>query len=78
MGSEERDHGQYDEPCFVFGVTGAAMMLRVAALPDLQIDGELFDEDFFMYHEDTDLSWRANLLGWRVLYEPGARGELPG
>jgi GT2 family glycosyltransferase len=73
-GSEQLDVGQYDEAGLVFGVTGAAMMLRVAALPDLQIDGELFDEDFFMYHEDTDLSWRANLLGWRVLYEPRARG----
>jgi GT2 family glycosyltransferase len=73
-GSEELDSGQYDERGFVFGVTGAAMMLRVGALSDLKIDGELFDEDFFMYHEDTDLSWRANLLGWRVLYEPCARG----
>jgi GT2 family glycosyltransferase len=73
-GSEQPDTGQFETREFVFGATGAAMMLRRAALPELAIDGEIFDEDFFAYHEDTDLSWRANLLGWRVLYEPGARG----
>ncbi|MCH7869709.1 MAG: hypothetical protein IH881_18595, partial [Myxococcales bacterium] len=31
------------------------------------------DEDFFSYHEDTDLAWRANLLGWSCLYVPRAR-----
>ena len=43
------------------------------ALDDLQVDGEVFDEDFFVYHEDTDLAWRARLFDWRSLYVPGAR-----
>ena len=51
------------------------MMLRRDALDALAIDGEIFDEDFFLYHEDTDLSWRAQLLGWSVLYVPEARAE---
>ena len=72
-GSEQLDRGQFDRREYVFGATGAAMMLRRAALPELAIEGELFDEDFFLYQEDTDLSWRANLLGWKVLYEPAAR-----
>ena len=72
-GSEELDRGQYDEPELVFGVSGAALMIRRGALEDLAIDGEVFDEDFFMYHEDTDLCWRANLLGWSVLYAPQAQ-----
>ncbi|MCU0485785.1 MAG: glycosyltransferase family 2 protein [Anaerolineales bacterium] len=29
-----------------------------------------FDEDFFMYYEETDLSWRAALLGFRSWYVP--------
>ena len=53
-------------------MSGAAMALRTGALGELAIDGEVFDEDFFMYHEDTDLCWRAGVLGWRVRYEPGA------
>jgi len=71
-GSEEPDLGQYDRVEYVFGASGAAMLLRRSALPALAIDGEIFDEDFFLYHEDTDLSWRANRLGFRVLYVPGA------
>ncbi|OQY46047.1 MAG: hypothetical protein B6242_08800 [Anaerolineaceae bacterium 4572_78] len=29
-----------------------------------------FDEPFFMYMEDTDLSWRARLMGYKVIYVP--------
>jgi GT2 family glycosyltransferase len=74
-GSEQEDRGQFDRTEPVFGVSGAAMMIRLAALPDLAIDGEVFDEDFFAYQDDTDLSWRANLLGWQVLYHPDARAS---
>lgn len=35
---------------------------------------KLFDEAFFAYREDADLSWRARLLGWRCWYQPQARG----
>ena len=31
-----------------------------------------FDEDFFLYSEDTDLGLRARWAGWRCLYAPGA------
>ena len=31
-----------------------------------------FDERFFLYYEDTDLSWRGQLRGWRYVYEPSA------
>jgi GT2 family glycosyltransferase len=72
-GSEEPDRGQYDRSERVFGVSGAAMMIRGAALADLALDGEVFDEDFFAYQDDTDLAWRAHRLGWDVLYHPAAR-----
>ena len=72
-GSEQIDRGQYERTELVFGASGAAMMLRTAALPALALEGEVFDEDFFLYHEDTDLSWRAQKLGWQVLYVPTAR-----
>ena len=44
-------------------VPGCALMVRRAAWQAL--GG--FDEAFFLYWEDTDLCWRAWLLGWRVL-----------
>ncbi len=72
-GSECHDLGQYDRVEYVFAATGAAMMFRCSALDELSIQGEVFDEDFFLYHEDTDLAWRASLFGWKTLYVPAAR-----
>lgn len=72
-GSEQLDRGQFDRVEYVFGATGAALALRVSLLPELEVEGELFDADFFMYHEDTDLAWRAGVLGFKVLYVPAAR-----
>ena len=46
----------------VFGFCGAAAALRTSALRDVG----LFDEDFFLYYEDSDLSWRLRLAGYRV------------
>jgi GT2 family glycosyltransferase len=43
-------------------------------IDDVTIDGEFFDPDFFVYREDADVAWRAQLMGWRCLYTPKARG----
>ena len=34
--------------------------------------GSFFDPDFFVYREDADVAWRAQLLGWRCIYTPAA------
>ncbi|HEX6349265.1 MAG TPA: glycosyltransferase family 2 protein [Candidatus Dormibacteraeota bacterium] len=67
-GTGEEDRGQFDRAEEVFGACGAAMLLRRMALTE----AGLFDQTFWMYYEDLDLSWRLRLAGWRVLYEPGA------
>ncbi len=66
------DEGQFDEECEVFGVSGACPLYRTKALEDVKILGEYLDEDFFMYKEDVDLSWRFLLCGWKNLYYPEA------
>ena len=71
-GSEVPDRGQFDRRERVDGVSGAAMWLRVSTLGELAVEGELFDEAFFAYHEDTDLCWRARRMGFEVLYVPEA------
>ncbi len=73
-GSGEMDTGQYDRRDYVFGATGAAALYRRAMLQEIQEEGEYFDESFFAYREDVDLAWRAQWMGWRCLYVPGARG----
>jgi len=62
----ERDRGQYDEAAEVFAWCGGAVVLSKAYLDDVG----LFDERLFLYYEDTDLSWRGRLNGWRYVYEP--------
>jgi GT2 family glycosyltransferase len=71
-GSEQVDTGVYNRPEYVFGFTGAAVLLRREFIDDVSFEGEFFDEDFFAYREDADVSWRAQLLGWRFLYLPSA------
>ncbi len=65
---QEEDHGQYDQPEEVFYFNGAGVLLRKAALED----AGYFDERYFMYYEDLDLSWRLRLRGWKVVYVPQA------
>jgi GT2 family glycosyltransferase len=62
----ERDSGQYDEPIDVFAWCGGSVLLR----PRYLVEVGLFDERFFLYYEDTDLSWRGRLHGWRYRYVP--------
>jgi GT2 family glycosyltransferase len=54
------------EAADVSAVSGAAFIIRRALME--RLGG--FDEGFFMYVEDTDLSWRAQLLGARCRYVP--------
>ncbi|WP_317311001.1 glycosyltransferase family 2 protein [Clostridium thermobutyricum] len=67
-GQNEKDLGQYDRIEQVFGVCGAAPMYRRSALEKIKVFGEYFDEDFFAYKEDIDLSWRLNLIGFKNMY----------
>jgi hypothetical protein len=64
----EPDEGQYDAPADVFAWCGGSVLLRPAYLADVG----LFDERFFLYYEDTDLSWRGRSRGWRYRYVPAA------
>lgn len=74
-GEREPDRGQYDASTALFSVCGAAPVYRRAMLDDVALDGEYLDQDFFAYFEDFDLSWRAQLRGWRFAYVPQATGR---
>jgi len=71
-GAFKRLHGapssSATEPTEVFGVCGAACLMPKRVFDEL--GG--FDEDFFVSHEDVDLSYRARLLGYHCRYVPGA------
>ncbi len=53
---------------FVMGATGGASLYSAEMLREIG----LFDEDFFAYYEDNDISLRAQLAGWKVYYVKAA------
>lgn len=56
---------QAPESGFVFGATGGATLYTTALFKDIGF----FDETFFAYNEDVDISWRAQLAGHKIYYE---------
>ena len=71
-----RDHGMPEKQTSrlveeIFSPCAAAAMYR----RDIVIDVGGFDERFFCYFEDIDLSFRLRLLGHRCLYVPNAKVE---
>jgi len=73
--SGEIDEGQYNNPEVIFGVSGAAAMYRREMIQEISYQGQFFDESFFAYKEDVDVSWRAQLFGWKAQYVPNAVAE---
>ncbi|MEW5806014.1 MAG: glycosyltransferase family 2 protein [Acidobacteriota bacterium] len=72
-GYGSRDDGRFDIEGRVFSVCGASAFYRRRMIEDISYaDGELFDEDFFSFHEDIDVGWRGNLHGWNGYYIPDA------
>lgn len=59
-------------PKKVFGVNAAACLITRDFIEG-QPYKNLFDESFFMYLEDVDISSRATIMGWDNYLVPGAR-----
>jgi hypothetical protein len=67
-GRGEKYSSKYDSDIWVFAGSGGASIYRVEMLKEIG----LFDQDFFAYYEDVDISFRAQLAGWKVAYVPTA------
>ncbi|HEV7454624.1 MAG TPA: glycosyltransferase family 2 protein [Candidatus Saccharimonadales bacterium] len=65
-GRDEPSSARYDQDTDIFGASGGASMYRVSMLKKIG----LLDQDFFAYYEDIDLSFRAQLAGWKVAFVP--------
>lgn len=70
--SKQRGQGRpasaFDAPCDVLFPSACAALYRRETLEDVG----LFDSDFFLYCEDTDLGLRARWNGWECRYVPDA------
>lgn len=67
-GRNEIISSKYDNQRDIFAASGGASIYRIKMLEEIG----LFDEDFFAYYEDVDISFRAQLAGWKVRFVPDA------
>lgn len=63
---EAKDIGQYNKVTNIFSSKGAAMIVRRSVFNE--IGG--FDNDYFMYWEEPDLTWRIWKRGYRYVFLP--------
>ncbi len=64
-GFRHRDCGQFEDSQPVFAGCGAAVLIDTHTF-----DGPLFDPRYFVYYEDLDAAWRAQLQGLPTQYTP--------
>lgn len=66
--AENQPADEAPESGYVFGATGGATLYKTELLRKIG----LFDETFFAYNEDVDISWRTQLAGHKIYYEKSA------
>lgn len=68
-GFEEKDAGQYDEPCSVDALTGCSLLIKAELIKRIG----LLREDYFLYAEDTDWCRTAAEHGYELVYAPASK-----
>lgn len=67
-GVDEVDHGQFDSEQVTELATGCCFLIRSQVLANVG----LFDDKYFLYYEDADLTERIKRAGYRIMYQPKA------
>jgi GT2 family glycosyltransferase len=68
-GENEIDKGQYDKICTIDRVCGCAVLINVKNLKTVG----LFDNEYYLYFEEVDLSMRFLKNGFTIKYIPSAK-----
>ena len=61
----------------VFGCDGALPLYRRKMIETISQENQFFDEMFFAHKEDHDVSWRAQLFGWKTVFDPSCIAVHP-
>jgi len=67
-GVDEVDNGQYQKVGETDFATGACFLIKREILKKVG----LFDDKYFLYYEDSDLSQRIRRAGYKIIYAPDA------
>jgi GT2 family glycosyltransferase len=68
-GVDELDRGQFDKPSETEFITGCCMLIPREVIDKVG----LFEEEYFLYLEDVDLSRKIKQAGFRLLYCPSSQ-----
>jgi GT2 family glycosyltransferase len=72
-GMKKEDEGQFEQVEEILGPCAGAALYKKEMLEDIKHgEDEYFDKHFWIYLEDTDLSLRAQLNGWKAMYVPNS------
>lgn len=66
IGVDEVDNGQFDKISDTDFATGCCLLIKKEIIDKIGY----FDEKYYLYYEDIDLSLRAKKHGYRVVYNP--------
>jgi GT2 family glycosyltransferase len=69
LGTNEADRGQFNLTRPVAWISGCAMMIRPAVMRQIG----LFDEEYFLYWEETEFCIRSSRAGWKIIHVPDAK-----
>ena len=67
-GVDEVDQGQFNKKEETEYATGCCMLIKKEVFEKVG----LFDEKYFLYFEDADLSQRIKRAGYKIIYQPSA------
>ncbi len=67
-GVDEVDKGQYNKQEEIELATGCCFMLKAAVIKEVG----MFNDKYFLYYEDADLTERIKNAGYKIIYEPSA------
>lgn len=67
-GVDEVDEGQYDKLEITQFATGCCLMIKKEVLEKVG----MFDDTYYLYFEDGDLSERVKRAGYRIVFQPKA------
>jgi len=67
-GVDEVDEGQFDKTEETELATGCCMLIKKEVFKNVG----LFDDKYFLYYEDSDLSIRAKSKGFKIVYVPNS------
>lgn len=69
-GFRKKNNPKLDKQIELFSAKGACMMFKRDVLEKLKVEGEVFDQQYFAYHEETDMCHRLWLAGFKIKYVP--------